>query len=94
VLADYAVGYDAAIPRTAEGLQPLHAVWAPSALPAIEAHLRARQWNLHSLLPKLRVKIVGPSALERVDPSGLSCFNLNTPADYQRARVLRDPSTR
>lgn len=78
-------GYDLVVPQTAQGLHPLHAVYAKSALPVIEAQLRRRQWRLHDVARKVRVKQIPPEVLVQYDPSGISLFNLNTPADYARA---------
>ena len=84
-LAEQARGYDAVIPRTAQGLQPLHAVYATSVLGAIEEQLHGRRWDLHTLVARMHTKIMEPEVLAAYDPDGLSCFNLNTPEDYQRA---------
>ncbi|MBI3021335.1 MAG: molybdenum cofactor guanylyltransferase [Candidatus Omnitrophica bacterium] len=84
-----AEGWDAVIPQTREGLlQPLHAVYARSALPAIEEHLRQRRWDLRALAQTARVKIVGPELIARYDPAGLSCVNLNTPSEYETACAI------
>src|SRR3989338_10622941 len=40
-----AEGWDLVIPRTREGLQPLHAVYRKPVLPAIEEQLRMQQWD-------------------------------------------------
>ena len=88
-LVEQAVGYDLVIPRTAHGLQPLHAVYAKSALPAIEQQLHRQQWDLCALVPKVRAKIIEPALMAPYDPEGLSCFNLNTPEDYAQACRVR-----
>lgn len=71
-------GVDLVIPKTAKGLQPLHAAYARSCLTAIEEKLRRRQWDLAGLIPKVRARVVSVKG-------GLSFRNLNTPADYRRA---------
>src|SRR3989338_5786653 len=88
-LAQQARGYDAVIPKTAQGLQPLHAVYATSALGAVEEQLHARRWDLHALVARMHTKIMEPEVLAAYDPGGLSCFNLNTPEDYRRAPHLQ-----
>ncbi|HLD78734.1 MAG TPA: molybdenum cofactor guanylyltransferase, partial [archaeon] len=84
-LAQQARGYDAVIPRTAQGLQPLHAVYATSALGAMEAQLRRRQWDLHALVTQVRAKIIEPDAIHVLDPEERSFLNLNSPEEYLRA---------
>jgi molybdopterin-guanine dinucleotide biosynthesis protein A len=81
-------GVDLVIPRTDDGLQPLHAAYAPSALPAIKAHLRQGRWNLRALVPKLRARLIEPEQWRPFDCDGLSFWNLNTPADYAAAQQL------
>ena len=89
-LAEQARGYDAVIPKTTQGLQPLHAVYATSALGAVEEQLHARRWDLHALVARMHTKIIELEVLDVYDPDRLSCFNLNTPGDYQRACDLRE----
>ena len=92
-LIQQADGVDLVIPKTAQGLQPLHAMYATSALPVIEEQLQARRWDLRMLVPKLRDRIIEPETILRVDPEGLSFFNTNTPAEYTAARRLRSKMT-
>lgn len=98
-LIQQADGWDLVIPRTREGLQPLHAVYRKSVLPAIEQQLRMRRWDLCTLAPNVRARIIGPGQIARLDPGALSFFNINTPQDYATARRLsgrlrRDPIAR
>ena len=93
-LVEQAEGYDLVVPRTAQGLHPLHAVYAKSALPAMEAQLRQGRWDLQALVPALRARIIAPQAWRRVDREGRSFSNLNTPADYAAARQLAANLTR
>ena len=81
-------GGDLVIPKTASGLQPLHAAYARSALPAIQEQLRQERWDLCALAPKLRTRIIEPEQWRPFDHGGRSFFNLNTPADYAAARQL------
>jgi molybdopterin-guanine dinucleotide biosynthesis protein A len=92
-LCEQAEGCDLVIPRTPAGLQPLHAVYAKSALPAVAKQLRSRRPSLCALARQVRAKIIEPEALAPYDPGGLSCLNLNTPAEYARARACRERLT-
>src|SRR3989338_6618332 len=89
-LAQQARGYDAVIPKTAQGLQPLHAVYATSVLGAIEEQLHDRRWDLHALVARMHTKIIELEILDVYDPDRLSCFNLNTPEDYRRAWDMQE----
>lgn len=87
-LAGQADGYDAVIPETHTGLQPLHALYQKSALHAMEDQLRRRQWALVDLVGRLRANVVGAHVLHQLDPAGFSCLNVNTPEEYVKACEL------
>jgi molybdopterin-guanine dinucleotide biosynthesis protein A len=79
---------DAAIPRIGERLQPLHAVYRPRCAGAVEAMLARGERRLSAIADALSVRIVSEGEYRRADPEALSCFNINTPADYARALRL------
>lgn len=74
-------GFDAAVPTTAAGPQPLHAVYATSALPALAAALAGGRLALHQALADLDVRIVGEPEWRQADPTGRFADNINEPAD-------------
>jgi molybdopterin-guanine dinucleotide biosynthesis protein A len=80
---------DVVIPRTAEFLEPMHAVYrrAP-VLDAIRAALARGQQRMVSYLSAVRVREVGEAEWQRVDPSGRAFFNVNTPDDLTRAKEM------
>jgi molybdopterin-guanine dinucleotide biosynthesis protein A len=88
LLADLAVGYDAAVPLRAPGAwEPLHAAYlAPACLPAIRARLRAGERRLASFLADVRVRAVAPAELRAVDPALWTLANVNTPDELAAAR--------
>lgn len=76
---------DVAIPRSAEGLEPLHAVYRrENCLPAIEQALRDNQWKVIAWFPRVRLATLESDELARLDPSGLAFFNVNTPEEWQK----------
>lgn len=85
-LARQASGVDCVIPKTHEGLQPLHAVYNRSALPAIEQQIRLGCFDLKALAGRLSARIVDGQAIHALDPSGKSFLNLNTPEEFARHR--------
>lgn len=93
-LVEQVDGWDLVIPRTREGLQPLHAVYRKPVLPVIEEQLRRRQWDLHALVPNVRACVIGPEQIARFDLGALSFFNVNTQEDYATARSLSGRLTR
>src|SRR5205807_2237046 len=68
---------DALVPRAERGLEPLHAVYARSALTGLEAALAARELSLQTALRRLRVREVGPEEWRDADPLGRFATNLN-----------------
>ena len=74
---------DVVVPRCAEGLEPLHALYRPLACaPAAEAALLQGRRRVVSFYPQVRVLEMPPDEAARWDPEGLSFFNVNTPEDW------------
>lgn len=72
-------------------LQPLPGRYGPSLLPGLEAAL-ARREPLRRTVESLRPRLLDETELERFgDPQRL-CFNVNSPADLERARRLLEPA--
>jgi molybdopterin-guanine dinucleotide biosynthesis protein A len=72
---------DAAVPRTDRGLEPLHAVYARTAVPALRRALSERRVALQAALADLRVIEVPPSRWRALDAGGRFAVNLNDPED-------------
>ena len=80
---------DLVIPRHGDKYEPLHAVYnRRNCLPALENALAAGSNRLISFLPQVKVLPVEESELTRLDPQGLSFFNINTPEDLAQAEIL------
>ena len=80
--------WQALVPRAAGRDHPLHAVYARSCLPEVDALLAAGGGSMKQLLDRLDVRRLDERELHRLDPDGLSLLNLNEEADLERARVL------
>jgi molybdopterin-guanine dinucleotide biosynthesis protein A len=92
-------GFDVVVPRTcpentAEGepklvyLEPLHAVYGKSCLNHMEELLGRKELRIFDLFDKVMVRYVEADEIRAVDPDMLSFFNVNTPADLERARRI------
>jgi molybdenum cofactor guanylyltransferase len=87
-------GYDGVCPRIydpskrAGALEPLHALYRRSCLPAIESHLAAGDRQAFCFFPDVRVRYVEPKEIAAFDPDLRSFFNVNTPEDWHRAQQL------
>ncbi len=74
------------IPCSDRGLEPLHALYRKSCIPAMERALDAGEKRIISFFPEVRVSEVPPNVLSEEDPQGLSIRNINTPQEYFRLR--------
>lgn len=82
-------GVDVVIPRSLEGLEPLHAVYRREVcLPVVKAALRDGERKMISWFPKVRVREMTPEEVAVIDPAFHSFFNVNDPAEFQAAEAL------
>lgn len=76
-------GFDAVVPRTPAGYEPVFALYKKTCLPAMESMLRNQQYRIYDFYQKIKVHFLEwhrlPSDWER------SLINLNTPEQLQRA---------
>lgn len=75
-------GVDAVVLRTERGTEQLHAVYARSCLPTIQRQLDANDLALRHLLSRLRTREFPQDEAAQYDPTGLSAYNANTPAEW------------
>jgi molybdopterin-guanine dinucleotide biosynthesis protein A len=87
-LAAAAPDADVTIPRTADGLQPLCAVYARSCAAVFRRRVEDGALKVADALAGLRVQEVGPDEIAPFDPAGTLFFNVNTLEDYARALDL------
>lgn len=64
-----------------ETLETLHAIYAKSAMPIIEANIRSGKLKIADAIPELRVRRLRESELRRFDPELKSVFNINDRRD-------------
>jgi molybdopterin-guanine dinucleotide biosynthesis protein A len=77
---------DVVIAETAEGFEPLHAVYRRAAcLAAVESAIEADQWRMISWFSKVKVRKLTAEELRQFDPDGLAFWNLNTPEEFSEA---------
>ena len=82
-----AEGFDAVVPRSARGLEPLCAVYRKSCAPRARERIERGDLAVAALLADLRVRELGHEGLAPFD-EGTLFENVNTPHDYARARDL------
>lgn len=83
-------GADAVVPVLAGRVEPTHAVYSKVCLPFMEQLLQANDLKVSLFFDKVRVVYLPEADMAALDPDGLSFFNVNSPADLERALVLAD----
>ena len=87
-LAGLSQGYDIVIPRTEDGLQPLHAVYSRKCLPFMEELLRSGNLKILDFFHRVKKREVLTEEILPFDPQLVSFLNLNTPEDLSRIQAL------
>lgn len=82
-------GATAVVPRTTDGPEPLCAAYAARARPMIEGCIRGGRLKLIEILSTLPdVEWIDQEALDALGAPGITFFNVNTPADLERAEEI------
>jgi molybdopterin-guanine dinucleotide biosynthesis protein A len=81
-------GYDIVIPRTEDGLQPLHAVYSRKCLPFMENLLREGNLKILDFFHRVKKREVPSEEILLLDPQLASFLNLNTPEDLVRIQSI------
>lgn len=87
-MLELADGFDVVVPRIGDKVEPLHAVYAASCLPRIEAMLAEGELGVYRLIPRLTARYIEEGEVAAIDPERRSFFNVNTEDDLRRAREL------
>lgn len=83
-----APGYDVVIAATDDGLQPLHGIYSKNCLPVIERALTQGTKKITDIYPQVIVKVLRADQLAAWEIPSRVFFNVNTPADLERANAL------
>ena len=82
-LKDLTKEYDVVIPKSENGLEPLHAFYSKNCIEPIKRELDENNLRIRSFFPQVSVKIVELGSLASSDHFKNSIKNLNTMADYE-----------
>ncbi len=80
--------YDALVPVTDDGIQPLHAIYGRACLAVAEGLLAAGELAVSDLLERVNTRFLRRDEWGPLDPEGLSFFNLNRGEDAERMREI------
>ena len=80
---------DVVIPKSAEGYEPLHAVYRrATCLPAIASAIDADQWKVIAWFPQVKIRVLTSEEAKRYDLLGLAFWNVNTPEEFAEAERI------
>ena len=85
--AGWAEGFDVAVLRQGEQVEPLHGAYRRTCLPAMEAAIRANRRRIVSFFPQVRVRYVAPEEVAPFDPDLRSFRNVNTPEEWEAVQA-------
>jgi len=73
--------YDVVVPKTEDGLQPLHAFYSKNCLAPIREIMEHKHFKIIDIYPMVRVNIVEEDDFLHLDPARESFLNVNTPEE-------------
>ena len=84
LLLQHRNGFDAVVPRTFEGYEPVFALYHKNCLPQMENMLRQNQFRIYDFYQRINIRYLDPPEL----PDGWqrSLINVNTPDDLARLK--------
>lgn len=86
--------YDIVISRVSEKFHTLFGLYSKSCIPVMEEMLEKKQLRLRSIFPRLNVRLLSKSALEKFDPRLLSLVNINTVEELERFTKIAGKNVR
>lgn len=81
---------DAIVPRTRDGLQPLHAIYSKTCLDAMKKVIDQGRHRILDFYDLVKVKIVEESDFLYLDPRRESFINVNTPEELLVIRKAKE----
>lgn len=75
-------GFDAVVPTTAHGYEPLFALYARRCLGPMRELLESGNFCVYDFYPQVRVRYVPAAQLAPYDRDGKALLNVNTPEEY------------
>jgi molybdopterin-guanine dinucleotide biosynthesis protein A len=86
---------DVIIPKYEYRFEPLQALYRRSAcLPAVKEAIRSGNKRMISFFPEVDVHPINEKIIDRLDPTGMSFFNVNTDSDLREAKIILDTLSR
>jgi molybdopterin-guanine dinucleotide biosynthesis protein A len=77
-------GFDAVVPSTAHGFEPLFALYAKSCLGPMRELLESGNFCAYAYYPQVRVRYVQDEEIAHFNRDGRSFMNVNTPEEFEK----------
>jgi len=77
--------FEAVVPMPNGLFEPLHSIYTPNCLSAIERLIKKGKKRPIEFFPEISIRKIGDDELKKVDPELLSFFNINTQEDLKKA---------
>jgi len=81
-------GHDVVVPRLGDYLEPLHGIYSPRCLAPVKRMLDREELQVVRFFPSVEIAYLDEEEIRRLDPEGLSFFNINTPDDMAKAMEI------
>ena len=79
-------GFDAVVPNTTQGFEPLFAVYAKTCLGPMRDLLESGNRCVFDFYPQVRVRYLQGEELAHLDRDGRSFLNINSPEEFEQIR--------
>lgn len=84
-------GFDAVVPNTTQGFEPLFAVYSKSCLGPMRSLLESGNMCVYDFYPQVRVRYLQGEELAHLDRDGRSFVNINSPEEFEKLRKEGSP---
>ena len=80
--------YDVIVPKTRDGLHPLHAIYSKKCLTPMRRLLDRGDLKIVNFFPHVEVRYVGETEIRKFDPHMRSLMNVNTAEEMKQVREI------
>jgi len=85
-LIKYIGNSDVVVPKTVDGLHPLHAIYSKNCLEPMKKFIDLNEYRIIDFYPMVKVKIIDEKEFLSLDPMRESFINVNTPEELIRIK--------
>jgi len=86
-LCSHRDGFDAVVPDTVRGFEPLFALYAKTCLGSMKELLESGNRCIYDFYPRVRVRYVQDREIAHLNSDGRAFLNVNTPEEFEKIRT-------